>query len=428
MDKKKRLSLSYSALIGLLIAISVAAWASIVPAEVSVRPTVTINQAAGQADPALSAPIRFAVRFNKAVTGFTAADVTLSGTAPGALTTTVTGSGTTYEVAVSGMTGSGTVTADVAADRARDAVGNGNVASTSNDNTVTFDVVETPLTVTINQAATQADPTNSGPIHFTVVFSNPVVDFAADDVTLSGTAPGSRVSRITRSGRTYGVSVSGMTGAGTVIATLAAGVAHDSPGNANMASTSTDNTVTFGVAIPVTPLTVTVNQAASQADPTNNTPIRFTVVFSQPVTDFSAADVTLRGTAPGILIKSVTGAGSTYDVSVSGMTGAGTVIATLAAGVAHDSPGNANMASTSTDNTVTFNNVTIPVVPLTVTINQAASQADPTNTAFIRFTVRFSRPVTGFTATDVTLRGTAPGARVSRITGSGSIYDVAVSA
>ena len=62
-----------------------------------------------------------------------------------------------------------------------DAAGNASQASTSTDNTVTYDV--TPPTVTINQAAGQADPTNAGPIHFTVVFSEPVTGFASADVT-----------------------------------------------------------------------------------------------------------------------------------------------------------------------------------------------------------------------------------------------------
>ena len=72
---------------------------------------------------------------------------------------------------------------------------------------------------------------------------------------------------------------------GTVIASIAAGVAQDAAGNANTASTSTDNTVTYDVTAP----TVTINQAAGQADPTNASPINFTVVFSEPVTDFAPA-------------------------------------------------------------------------------------------------------------------------------------------
>jgi hypothetical protein len=50
----------------------------------------------------------------------------------------------------------------------------------------------------------------------------------------------------------------------------------------------------------------------------------------------------------------VSGGPSTYTVAVSGMT-AGTVIATIGAGVVTDATGNPNRASTSTDNTVTFN-------------------------------------------------------------------------
>src|SRR5256884_4277942 len=71
---------------------------------------------------------------------------------------------------------------------ATDAAGNGNPASTSTDNTVTFD--PTPPTVTINQAAGQADPTSTAPITFTAVFSEPVSGFTGSDVVIGGTAGG----------------------------------------------------------------------------------------------------------------------------------------------------------------------------------------------------------------------------------------------
>ncbi len=50
----------------------------------------------------------------------------------------------------------------------------------------------------------------------------------------------------------------------------------------NSASTSSDNSVIYDVTSP----TVTINRADSQADPTNLSPINFTVVFSEAVTDF----------------------------------------------------------------------------------------------------------------------------------------------
>ena len=358
MNKKMRMCTTYLGLTALLLVASVAGWASLVPIQVSVKPTVTINQARGQADPTNKSPIHFTVVFSKVVKDFARGDVTLTGTAPGARVSAVTGSGKTYDVSVSGMTGSGTVIANLKAGVAHDAVGNASKASTSKDNTVTYDV--TPPAVTCNQAVGQADPTNKSPIHFTVVFSKVVKDFATGDVTLTGTAPGTMVGTVTGSGKTYDVAVSGMTDSGTVIARLLAGVAHDSVGNASTASTSTDNTVTYDVTSP----SVTINQAVGQDDPTDAAPIHFTVIFSQVVTDFATGDVTLTdGTAPGTLVGTVTGSGTTYDVAVTGMTDSGTVIARLLAGVAHDAAGNASTASTSTDNTVTYN-MPPPAIPI----------------------------------------------------------------
>lgn len=102
------------------------------------RPAVTINQAAGQADPTSTSPIDFTVTFSEPVTGFDASDVILSGTA-GATTKIVSGGPTVYNVAVSGMTGSGTVIATVVDSAAASVATTApSEASTSTDNSVTF--------------------------------------------------------------------------------------------------------------------------------------------------------------------------------------------------------------------------------------------------------------------------------------------------
>ena len=381
-----------------------------------VAPTVTIDQASGQADPTNGSTIDFTVVFSEPVTGFVTDDVTLSGTAAGSLTGSVTGSGTTYNVAVTGMADDGTVEASLDADMAMDAAGNGNEPSTSADNEVTYDA--TPPTVTIKQSSGQADPTNGSTINFTVVFSEPVTGFTTGDVTLGGTTGGTKVGTVTGSGTTYNVAVTGMTGQGTVVASISGGMATDVAGNSNAASTSTDNTVTRDTVGP----SVTINQASGQADPTNGSTINFTVVFSEPVTGFTTGDVTLSGTTGGTKVGTVTGSGTTYDVAVTGMTGQGTVVATIAGAVANDAAGNNNAASTSTDNTVTRDTVSP-----TVTINQASGQADPTKTSPINFTVIFSEAVTDFTTGDVTIGGTSSGTKVGMVTGSGTTYNVAVS-
>ena len=134
----------------------------------TVNPTVTINQAAGQADPTTAAPIRFAAVFSEAVTGFASADVTLGGTA-GATTAVVTGSGAVYDVAVSGMTSAGTVIATIAAGVAFSAAGNTNIASTSSDNTVAY--------VTAGPSGLVSDDFNSSQLDTRVwTFVNPLGD------------------------------------------------------------------------------------------------------------------------------------------------------------------------------------------------------------------------------------------------------------
>lgn len=104
-------------------------------------------------------------------------------------------------------------------------------------------------------------------------------------------------------------------------------------------------------------LSVTINQAAGQADPTSTSPINFTAIFSEAVTGFTSSDVTLGGTAGATTVEITEVApnnGTTYNIAVSGMTSNGTVIATIPANVALSSGNVANTASSSTDNTVTY--------------------------------------------------------------------------
>ncbi|HET6900801.1 MAG TPA: Ig-like domain-containing protein, partial [Vicinamibacteria bacterium] len=249
---------------------------------------------------------------------------------------------------VTGMSGNGTVRAAISSGAAQDAAGNSSALSTSTDNIVTFDNVAP--TVTINQAAGQADPTAAGPIQFTVVFSETVSGFNAADISLAGsTVGGTLVANVTGSGATYTLSVTGMSGTGTLRASVVASAALDAAGNPSAASTSTDNTVVFDNVRP----TVTINQAPGQADPAATLPVNFAVVFSEPVNGFTAADVSFAGsTGSGTLTASVTGSGASYTVAVTGLSGPGTITASIPAGVATDAVGNSNLASTSTDNSV----------------------------------------------------------------------------
>ncbi len=110
-------------------------------APVETNPTVTIAQSLGQADPTTAQSISFAVHFSQPVTGFTASDVLLSGTAGASVAAVVEVDpffGTDFRVDVSGMTGSGTVTIGVPANAATNSSAQGSLAATIIDNTVQF--------------------------------------------------------------------------------------------------------------------------------------------------------------------------------------------------------------------------------------------------------------------------------------------------
>ncbi len=103
-----------------------------------------------------------------------------------------------------------------------------------------------------------------------------------------------------------------------------------------------------------TAVRVTLNQAAGQADPTNNiNELNFTAAFDKAIDllTFTCADITLTNGAvcTGITLVS----GNTYNVKV-GATAVGAVTATIAAGTVTDTNGNTNYASTSTDNSITY--------------------------------------------------------------------------
>lgn len=234
-----------------------------------------------------------------------------------------------------------------------------NTRSTSSSGTLSLDNISlycTPL-VTVNQAPTQADPASSVPVDFSVAFSQPinVGSFIASDITQNGTAPGVTWN-ITDSGdhTNFTLSAITLTGNGTIIPSIDAGMVQDIDGYNNTASTSTDNTVTYN---DTTFPTVTINRASGQASSTSILPISFSVVFSEPIniSTFVVADITQNGTATGVT-WSITDSGDhkNFTLSATAVSSAGTIIPSLDAGKVTDLVGNNNIASTSTDSTVTF--------------------------------------------------------------------------
>ncbi|MFN2304818.1 MAG: Ig-like domain-containing protein, partial [Anaerolineales bacterium] len=384
---------------------------------------VTINQAAGQDDPTSASPILFEVQFEDPVQGFTGADISFAGsTKPGDLSATVIPQDNEaeyedlYMVEITGMTGDGTVVVSIPANIAKDEFSNYNVASTSADNQVDY-MMGNP-TVTINQTAGQADPTNTAPIEFTVVFSEEVTGFTGTDIDFTGsTTPGVLSATVTGDspGAEYTVEVSGMSGDFLVVASIPAGAAQDEFANDNEASTSSDNEVTFDDVAPAVLLSTTAGE------PTSLSPIPVTITFSEPVTGFTIADI---GVTNGTLGNFVAVSESVYTVEVT-PTADGDVTVAIAAGVCEDLAGNLNTAAVDLVREFILGN------PYVVSIVRL--DPDPTNAAQVRFLVTFSEIVTGVSAADFALtastnllgtaitglEGTGPDRIVTLSTGTG---------
>jgi len=387
------------ALIGSLVAPTVA---------LAVGPSTTVTQAVGQADPTGTSPINFTVAFSDPVEGFTGGDLLFGGDAGGTWSATVTGGPKIYNVAVSGMTTAGTVIASVPSGVAYNPADEPNRASTDNatDNYVTW--APGGPTVTIDAAASSY---TTSPIVFVVKFSAAVIGFAGSDVTISGTAGGTKTATVTGGPATYNVAVTGMTTSGIVTAKVPESVAVDASARPNLASTSTFGDVFWSTEGP----SVTINQAAGQADPSGTSPINFTVVFSTPVTGFATGDVTISGTAGGTKTATVTGTATTYNVAVTGMTTAGSVIGYVPGDVAFDLFKELSHPSTSTDNTVTWAPAATTPLTLTTSAPIPPGAKDPVILWGQGFTLGVEFGMTGANKA-VQLQGTRDGTAWSTIT------------
>jgi len=482
------------------------------------KPEVTINQAGTQVDPTNASPIDFTAVFNEEVIGFASGDVTVGGTAnptTGTVTEIEPSDGTTYNVAVSGMSSVGTVTASIGADVAQDAAGNWSNASTTTDDTVDYDG-DPPDVSSIVRAS--ADPTNASSVDFTVTFDESVTGVDAADFSLDVSGiTGASIGVVSGSGTTYTVPVTTGTGDGTLSIdvidddTIEDGVgnklggtgagngdfdagetyivdktppsvpnlllpadgayidsrtptlsweASSDEGGSGLHDTnryrydvvgpdpkrnytvntsyhptfSSDGVYTWNVyardnagnnsadsetytfTIDTVNPDATIDQASTQADPTNTSPVLFTAVFDEPIDTgtFTDADVTVGGTAStdAVTVTEIaSNGGPTFEVSIV-VTGDGTVVPTIPAGGVEDLAGNTSNASTSTDNSVMYD-ITPPDLQTTVAPAGSGTGGE-TLIADGTFTVTFAfddpvDPAT-FTSSDISVANGTAGA------------------
>jgi len=327
-----------------------------------------------------------------------------TGTANGAVSVSGTGT-TTRTVTISSITGDGTLGISIAAGTASDSAGNS--ASASGPST-TFTVDNTAPTLTIG--ASSATATKAGPVTYTVTYSGAnSITLAPANITLNKTGTANGTVAVSGTGSTTRtVTISSITGDGTLGISIAGGTASDNAGN----STSSAGPST---AFTVDNTAPTIAIGAPYPTLTKAGPVTYTITYSgaSSVT-LAPANITLNktGTANGIVAVSGTGT-STRTVTISGITGNGSLGITIGASTASDAIGNSSPAA-GPSSTFTVDN-TAP------TISVSAPSATLTRSGPITYTVNYSGASTvNLTTAKVTLNKTGSASGSVSITGTGN--------
>ncbi len=215
-------------------------------------------------------------------TGMVVTNVAITGAGSSGFTCTPTpGPGAVLPMTCSGgqITSTGTLTVAATTD-----------SGVTTQNTQAYVIDTVPPTVTVNRAASQSHPTSTDSATFTVTFSEAMnaASFTAGDIALSGTT-GTATGFVQIDSRTWEVTVTGMSPGDTVTATLPAHSATDVAGNGNIASTGTQNTVTYDGTPPV----ITVNHVNS-----NNTSLQLSGTIDDPT---ATIQITILGVSYAVI-------------------------------------------------------------------------------------------------------------------------------
>ncbi len=191
-------------------------------------------------------PIAFTLTFSEPVTGLTVPEISVSNGSASALS----GSGAVYTIPVT-PSAQGAVTCQVIASAAQDAAGNNSTAS--NIASVTYDSIAPAISI----GAPSVASTTVGPVSYTVTYSD--TNFASSTLTsgniaLNTTGTANGTVGVSGSGTTRTVTISGISGEGSLGISIAAGTATDTAGNtagaaapsATFSVVKADQTITFG--------------------------------------------------------------------------------------------------------------------------------------------------------------------------------------
>ncbi len=336
-------------------------------------PTVAISSTMGSITNQNPFPVT--ITFNERVSGFAAADLMLTNATVDTMQTTADSTVFTASLIPDAP---GDVTVNVAADVATDLAGNANTAA-AQAFTITYD----PNALTVSLSAGPDTLVNENPFTLTVAFNEAVQGFELADIAVTG-GTASDLQPVANSDTSYTVAIA-PAAEGPITINVAANAVTTTSGKSNQAAPTL--MVTYDATAP----TVTLAAAAAQNDS-----IPVTITFSERVSGFAAADLTLTSVTAG---KVQTTDSTVFTVNVV-PAAEGESNMTIAENTVTDLAGNANTAATP----LVFSGTgggggggDAPSVALSSSVTGATSKAP------IPATITFSEKVNGFDSMDVTI-------------------------
>ena len=297
-------------------------------------PTVTYFSGPGSPSKANS-PV-FNIAFGQSVTGLTADDFVISGSAQGCYISTLTGTGANYAATVAGCT-DGTIALTLKIDSVfGNAIGPVRTYSTS---TITLDRTVPEIGSLTKQ------PSSNSLIVYKATFTEPVTGLVADNTDWQVKGNGCVIQSMTGSGSQYTITISGCVDgdlAGLVLNSLAV---QDAAGNIGPSLFNQTGVTKIDTTNPILRVTdVTAPGAVA-------TPI-WVFDSEEPVTGMTSEKFSLGGTATSCVLNySVLRENLGWQVSLSGC-GIGTAFVTLAANAVIDSAGNTGPTTALASNVI----------------------------------------------------------------------------
>ena len=321
--------------------------------------------------------------FSESVTDFVTGDVTVTG----GTKSNFSGNGAIYTMEVTPAGGSD-VTVEVAANAATDGINTGPASAVSA--TATWDAAAP--TVDITGVPARINSMIAFPVTFT--FSESVTDFVAGDVTVAGGTKSS----LSGNGAIYTLNVT-PTGGSDVTVEVEANAATSG------SNTGPESAVSVTAVWDASAPTVSID-LPQKINSTADFTAAFT--FSEDVTDFLAADITVTGGTNG----SLSGNGDTYTLEIT-PAGGSDVTVEMAPDAVTDG---LNTGPVSAASATAIWDADAPTVVITGVPDEINS-----TTAFTA-TFTFSEDVTGFEAADITVTGGTNG----NLSGSGDTYTLEI--